>query len=86
MLPEDVLNQAFRVTESCNLFMSIGTSALVYPAASLPGIAKKSGAYVVEVNPEPTGITGMVDEYLMGKSGEILPKLVKTVFELDIAI
>ncbi len=77
MLPQDALNYAFAVSSECDLFFSVGTSAVVHPAASLPLIAKRGGAYVVEVNISPTEITHVVDESLLGKSGEILPLLVK---------
>ena len=77
MLPQDAINYAFAVSQECDLFFSIGTSAVVHPAASLPLIAKRGGAYVVEVNISPTEITHVVDESLLGKSGEILPYLLK---------
>ena len=77
MLPQDALNYAFAVSSECGLFFSVGTSAVVHPAASLPLIAKKGGAYVVEVNISPTEITHLVDESLFGKAGEILPSLVR---------
>lgn len=77
MLPQDAINYAFAVSSECDLFFSVGTSAVVHPAASLPLIAKRAGAYVVEVNISPTEISCLVDESLLGKSGEILPSLVK---------
>jgi NAD-dependent deacetylase len=77
MLPQDAIRHAFDVSERCDLFFSVGTSAVIHPAASLPLIAKRSGAFVVEVNLETTEITHLVDETLLGKSGEILPSLVK---------
>jgi len=78
MLPQDAIRHAFDVSERCDLFFSVGTSAVVHPAASLPLVAKRSGAFVVEVNLEPTEISHLVDETLLGKSGEILPYLVKS--------
>jgi NAD-dependent deacetylase len=77
MLPQDAIRHAFEVSERCDLFFSIGTSAVVHPAASLPSIAKRSGAFVVEVNVSPTEISHLVDEALLGKSGDILPSLAK---------
>ncbi|MCK4384819.1 MAG: NAD-dependent deacylase [candidate division Zixibacteria bacterium] len=77
MLPQDALNYAFGVSSDCDLFLSVGTSAVVHPAASLPMIAEKNGAYVVEANIEPTEISRLVDESLIGKAGEIMPLLVK---------
>jgi NAD-dependent deacetylase len=77
MLPQKALSCAFDVSSNCDLFFSIGTSAVIHPAASLPSIAKRNGAYVVEVNLSSTEISHLVDESLWGKSGEILPQLLK---------
>jgi NAD-dependent deacetylase len=73
LLPEEDLITATKMAEKSALFLLIGTSALVYPAADLPLIAKNNGAYLVEINPEPTALTPYADEVLRGKSGEILP-------------
>jgi len=54
MLPERTLQQAFAAAKDCDLFLTIGTSAVVYPAASLPEIAADNGALTIEVNIEPT--------------------------------
>lgn len=78
-LPENVLMEAFEAAQKSDIFFAIGTSAVVHPAASLPLEAKRAGAYVVEVNFEPTAITNYVDESILGKSGEILPELVKRI-------
>jgi NAD-dependent deacetylase len=53
----------------------VGTSAIVYPAAGLPQAAMLSGAFLVEVNPEPTPLSEMCDVTLRGAAGEILPLL-----------
>lgn len=76
MLPQKALSEAFRAAEECDLFFSIGTSGIVQPAASLPAIAKRHGAYLIEVNIEYTPISAIADESLLGKSGEILPWIV----------
>ncbi len=73
MLPEDEWNASVRAAEGADLFMSIGTSAVVYPAASLPLVAKRSGAYLLEINPEPTPLTPQADAFLQGPSGVYLP-------------
>jgi NAD-dependent deacetylase len=75
LLPEDEWNGAVRAAESADVFFSIGTSGVVYPAASLPMVAKRGGAYLVEINPDPTPLTGSCDEFLKGPSGVILPAL-----------
>jgi NAD-dependent deacetylase len=53
----------------------IGTSALVYPAASLPEVAKSAGAFVCEVNAERTALSDMCDEVITAKAGEVLPRI-----------
>jgi NAD-dependent deacetylase len=76
MLPPGVFERAADAAHRCELCFVVGTSAVVYPAASVPEIAKASGAFVVEVNPERTPLSDLCDEVLTGKAGEILPKLV----------
>lgn len=78
MLPEKELRKAFQLSRDCDLFLSIGTSALVHPAASLPVLAKQSGASVFEINTESTVLSSMLDGILTGKSGEILPALLES--------
>jgi len=81
MLPADEWEASARATESASLFLSIGTSAVVYPAASLPVIAQAHGAYLVEINPEPTPLTERADEFLQGPAGTILPLLYDVLHE-----
>lgn len=81
MLPADILSGAFDASARAELFFSIGTSALVHPAASMPLAAKRNGAYLVEVNLEPTPLTDIADCALHGKSGDILPEIVKRLKE-----
>jgi len=76
LLPEGVFERAERAATNCDLFFVIGTSAVVYPAASLPIAAKQSGARVIEVNPELTDISVLAHATLLGKAGEILPQFV----------
>lgn len=75
MLPMGAFEKASQKAGDCELFFVIGTSALVYPAAALPEIAKDNGAYLVEVNPETTPLSYLCDEVLQGKAGEIIPLL-----------
>ncbi len=84
MLPADVVHQAFQVAEECDVFLSIGTSALVHPAASLPVTAMNQGAFVVEINIEPTAISGCINESILGRSGEVLPRLLKEAWDIEI--
>ncbi len=77
LLPEKEWNGAVRAAEAADVFFCIGTSGVVYPAASIPRIAKRHGAFVVEINPEPTPFTDTTDEFLQGQSGAILPALLE---------
>ncbi len=77
MLPEGVFEAAAEAAGRCELFLTVGTSAVVYPAAGLPLTARNHGAYVVEINTERTEISHMINESLLGKAGEILPKLLE---------
>ena len=73
------MEAAAEAAHSCELMLVVGTSGLVYPAAQLPFIAKRAGATVIDVNPEPGPISSIADLFLQGKSGEILPALVRAV-------
>lgn len=59
----------------CDLFFTIGTSSVVYPAAGLAAEAGRNGAYVVEINPDPTPATAAVDLAIQGAAEEVLPQL-----------
>ncbi len=76
-LPEDAFAAASAAARSCDVFLSVGTSSLVYPAASLPSEAVRSGAVLVEVNLDDTPATPFMDYALRGKAGEVLPALVE---------
>ena len=75
MLPEHALTAAEAALASCDLFLSVGTSSQVYPAAGMIHTARSAGATTIEINPDATPISGMIDITLRGRSGEILPRL-----------
>ncbi len=79
-LPRAELEGAVEAARSCEVFLSIGTSGIVQPAASLAHAARNRGAKLVEINPEQTPLTPKVDFFLQGKSGELLPALVRAVW------
>jgi NAD-dependent deacetylase len=80
MLPAGALEAASQAARGCELFLSIGTSSLVYPAAALPYEALENRATLVEVNPSETPLTPHADYSLRGPSGEVLPKLLREAF------
>ena len=75
-IPEQALNESCAAASDCNVFLSVGTSSLVYPAAGLADLAKQNGAMVVEVNPNTTMNAANFDYSLAANSGVALPELV----------
>ncbi len=75
-LPAQALERAETAARACDVFFSIGTSGAVFPAAQLPLTARAAGATVVEINRDPTPLTGAASFSLLGPSGTILPALV----------
>ncbi len=77
------LKRSQLLSAGCEAMLVIGTSATVEPAAYMPVIAKRSGAVIIEINPEPTPLTGQVtDLALMGKAGQVMSRLAKEVEKL----
>lgn len=75
MLPEDQWERAVHAAQNADTFVAIGTSALVYPAAGLVQVARRSGARVAIVNPDPTPADELAEWILRGPAGEVLPRL-----------
>jgi NAD-dependent deacetylase len=75
-IPESAMHAAAAAVSGCDLFFSIGTSALVWPAAGLAEAARQQGARVVEINLDATPLSSQTDFCLQGKSGSLLPELV----------
>ena len=75
-LPVAALDAAFDAARAADIFLTIGTSGLVQPAASLPLLAASSGATTVEINPEDTPLSSRMAYILRGPSGVLLPALV----------
>ncbi len=74
-LAKETLDKAFEVAQKCDLFISIGTSSLVQPAALLPLIAIKQGAQLLEINKEETSLTKYATHAVQGSSGILLPMI-----------
>lgn len=82
-LPAEGLARADEAARDCEVFLSVGTSAAVYPAAQLPLSALAAGACVVEVNRDPTPLSAAATFVLHGRAGETLPQLVAEVWPTD---
>lgn len=80
MLPPGAFERASEASSNCDVFFSIGTSSLVYPAAALPYTAIEKGVLTIEINPEETPLTAQIGYHFHGLSGEILPDLVSAVW------
>lgn len=74
--PDEALAAAGEAAEDCDLFLSIGTSAVVYPAAGFIGLAQSHGALTAEINAEATPISGSVDCTLRARAAMVLPAVV----------
>ena len=75
LIPE-VIDRAMQVSEDCDLMLAVGSTLSVYPAANCVPLAKRSGASVIIVNGEETGMDRLADHLLRGSIGDILPALV----------
>ena len=76
-LPSKALDEAHAEARGCDVFLSIGTSTVVEPAASLPFVALEAGAAVIEVNPTRTPLSAHATIVLSGAAGAVLPRLVR---------
>jgi len=82
-IPLDAMQEAFEEARQADLVLVIGTSAVVFPASSIPSTARDHGAKVVEINLEETPLTGAISDYLIkGAAGEILPEVVARLQDL----
>lgn len=75
-IPSRALEAATAAATDCDVFLSIGTSSVVWPAAGLAEAARGNGATVIEINPDVTPQSGQSHHCLQGKSGEVLPELI----------
>ena len=74
-IPAEPMRLADAAARACDVFLSVGTSSLVYPAAGLAEIALRQGATIIEINPNPTDLSSCAEAALRGPSGRVLPEL-----------
>jgi NAD-dependent protein deacetylase/lipoamidase len=83
MIPPQHLTRSQQLADGCDVLLVVGTSATVQPAAMIPLLAKENGAQVIEINPEPTPLTGRVSNYLIqGGAGAVLNDILSCVAKL----
>ncbi|HKB85788.1 MAG TPA: NAD-dependent deacylase [Ignavibacteriaceae bacterium] len=77
-LPQDQFSASEKASGESDVFFVVGTSAVVFPAASLIYTARDKGAYIVEVNVEETEISYLADKSFYGEAGKILPLIAES--------
>jgi NAD-dependent deacetylase len=86
-IPPDTAQQSFEEAKKCDVMLICGTSAVVYPFANLPWVAKQSGmkTIIIEINAEPTPLTSQnISDYMIqGRTGAILPQIVEEVKNME---
>lgn len=74
-LNQAVIEEGVGAIATCDLFISIGTSGVVWPAAGFPEAAKQNGARCIEINPEPSAMSVMYETTIQSTAGKVLPIL-----------
>lgn len=77
------MEQIEQALSDCDLFLCIGTSGVVYPAAGFVQVARSAGAYCIECNKESTAISGLFERSIQGTATQVVPTLVEEIL-LDI--
>lgn len=80
MLPEEAIRRTIEAVETCDLFLTIGTSSVVYPAAGFVDAARLRNVPTIEINPDSTAASGIVDVCVREKAGIALPELLDRAF------
>jgi NAD-dependent deacetylase len=80
-IPPDALDRCFAETNLADLFLLVGTSAVVYPAAHFPQLAYQRGVSLIEIDPQPTALSELAAVALRGPAGEVLPLLLRSLRE-----
>ena len=78
-LDESIVKNAFESAVNADVLIVIGTSGVVYPAAYIPYLAKKNGAYIIEINVEESAITDIADVFVNMRASEALDKIDKMI-------
>jgi NAD-dependent deacetylase len=78
------MDEIYQALESCDLFIAIGTSGNVYPAAGFVQMANRAGAKTLEINLEASNVATEFDSAVYGKAGEVLPNWVQEFLEANL--
>jgi NAD-dependent deacetylase len=74
-IPDDALRECYRQAALADVFLVVGTSAVVYPAAEFPVMAKRRGAALIEINPGETDLSPIADVIIRAPAGTAMPGL-----------
>ncbi len=81
-MPVEEMTKAMNLSQGCDSFIIVGSTLVVQPAATLPGMAKQNNAFLAIINLSETPCDNICDVLIKGKAGEILPKIVKEVINI----
>ena len=76
-IPDDALRECYKQSAMADVFLVVGTSAVVYPAADFPVMAKRRGAPLIEINPDETALSEIADVVVRASAGVALPAIVE---------
>jgi NAD-dependent deacetylase len=80
-MPQAAVQEAFALARDADVMLVVGSSLVVYPAADIPVAAVRSGASLIVINAEPTPLDGLATVVVRGKSGEVLPEIIRLIDE-----
>jgi NAD-dependent deacetylase len=78
-MPHAAVQDAFALAREADVMLVVGSSLVVYPAADIPVAAVRSGASLIVINAEPTPLDEFAAVVIRGKSGEVLPEIVRLI-------
>ncbi len=78
-LPQDQFSKSEKAVRECDIFFSVGTSSIVFPAASLIYTAKDSRCFMIEVNINRTETSHLFDKVFLGQAGKVLPEILNKI-------
>jgi NAD-dependent deacetylase len=76
-MPQAAVQEAFALARDADVMLVVGSSLVVYPAAEIPVVAVRSGASLIVINAEPTPLDEIAAVVIRGKSGEVLPEIIR---------
>jgi NAD-dependent deacetylase len=80
-MPQAAVQEAFALAREADVMLVVGSSLVVYPAAEIPVAALRSGASLIVINAEPTPLDDVATVVIRGKSGEVLPEIMRLISE-----